>query len=126
MKHVNLKLNEEFGRCNMHLFLSLQQWKFVSAFRAFSHSALYERWTARTSKCSTIRYIEGETALRTSHYVFRLRSHFLSISPSQPLSEILKTFLEMFNKFNAEILTTLKTIKYCDSFHMKKCLLRTS
>ena len=126
MKYVSLKLDQEFRRCNMRLFLSLRQRKFVSTFRAFSHSALYKRWTARTSKCSAIRYIEGETALRTSHHMFRLRSHFLSSSPNQSLSEILKIFLELFNRFNEEILTTLKTIKYCDLFHMETCLLRTS
>jgi hypothetical protein len=126
MKNVNFKLNQEFRRCNMLLFSQLRQRKLVSAFRALSHSALYKRWTTRTSSCSAIRYVESETALGTFHYMFRLRTHFLSLSPNQPLSEILKTFLEMFNKFDAEILTTLKTIKYSDSFHMKKHLLRTS
>ena len=126
MKYVNLKLSQEFRRFNMRLLLSLGQRKFVSAFRALSHSALYKRWTTRTSKCSAIRYIKGETALRTFHCMFRLRTHSFSLSPKQPLSEILKTFLEMLNQFNAEILTTLKTIKYRDSVHMKKCLLRTN
>ena len=125
MKYVNLKLSREVRRCNTRLFLSLRQRKFVSTFRALSHSALYKRWTTRTSKCSAIRYVEGETALRTFHCMFRLRIHSLSLSPNQPLSEILKTFLEMLNRY-AEILTTLKTIKYCDSVHIKKCLLRTN
>jgi len=126
MKYVNLELSQEFRRCNRRLLLSLRQRKFVSAFRALSHSALYKRWTTRTSKCSAIRYVEGETALRTFHCMFLLRIHFLSLSLNQPLSEILKTFLEMLNQFNAEILTTLKTIKYRDSVYMKKCLLRTN
>ena len=126
MKHVDLKLSQEFRRCNMRLLLSLGQRKFVSALRALSHFALYKRWTTRTGKCSAIRYVEGETAPRTFHCMFRLRSHSFSLSPKQPLSEILKTFLEMLNQFNAEILTTLKTIKYRDSVHMKKCLLRTN
>ena len=121
MKYVNLKLSQEFRRSNMRLLLSLRQRKFVSTFRALSHSALYKRWTTRTSKCSAIRYVEGETALRTFHCMFRLRTHLLSLSPSQPLSEILKTFLEILSWY-AEILTTLKTIKYSDSVHMKKCL----
>ena len=125
MKYVNLKLSQEFRRCNTRLFLSLRQRKFVSAFWALSHSALYKRWTTRTSKCSAIRYVEGETALRTFHCMFRLRTHSFSLSPRQPLSEILKTFLEMLSRY-AEILTTLKTIKYCDSVYMKKCLLRTN
>jgi hypothetical protein len=119
---VNLKLSQEFRRSNTRLFLSLRQRKFVSTFRALSHSALYKRWTTRTCKCSAIRYVEGETALRTFHCMFRLRTHFLSLSLNQQLSEILKTFLEMLNQFNAEILTTLKTIKYSGSVHMKKCL----
>jgi hypothetical protein len=123
---VNLKLNQEFRRCNMLLVSLLRQRKLVSTFRTLSHSALHKRWTTRTSKCSTIRYVETETALGTFYYMFRLRTHFLSLSPDQPLSEILKTFLEMFNKFDAEILTTLKTIKYSVSFHMKKHLLRAS
>ena len=126
MEYVNLKLSQEFRRCNMRLFLSLRQRKFVSAFWALSHSALYKRWTPRTGKCSAIRYVEGETTLRTFHCMFRLRTHSFSLSPKQPLSEILKTFLEMVNQFNAEILTTLKTIKYRDSVYMKKCLLRTN
>jgi len=125
MKYVNLKLSQEFRRSNMRLLLSLRQRKFVSAFRALSHSALYKRWTTRTGKCSAIRYVEGETALRTFHCMFRLRTHFLSLSPKQQLSEILKTFLEILSRY-AEILTTLKTIKYRDSVHMKKCLLRTN
>jgi hypothetical protein len=110
MEYVNLKFNQEFRRCNMRLFFSLGQWKFVSAFRALGHSALYKRWTTRTSKCSAIRYVKSETALRTRHCVFRLRTHFLSLSPNQSSSKILKTFLETFNKFDAEILATLKTI----------------
>jgi hypothetical protein len=125
MEYVNLKLSQEFRRCNMRLLLSLRQRKFVSAFWALSHSALYKRWTTRTSKCSAIRYVEGETALRTFHCMFRLRIHFLSLSLNQPLSEILKTFLEILSRY-AEILTTLKTIKYRDSVYMKKCLLRTN
>ena len=125
MKYVNLKLSQEFRRCNTRLLLSLGQRKFVSAFRALSHSALYKRWTTRTSKCSAIRYVEGETALRTFHCMFRLRTHSFSLSPKQPLSEILKTFLEILSRY-AEILTTLKTIKYRDSVYMKKCLLRTN
>jgi hypothetical protein len=125
MKYVNLKLSQEFRRCNRRLFLSLRQRKFVSAFRALSHSALYKRWTTRTSKCSAIRYVEGETALRTFHCMFRLRTHSFSLSLNQPLSEILKTFLEILSRY-AEILTTLKTIKYRNSVYMKKCLLRTN
>jgi hypothetical protein len=126
MKYVNLKLSQEFRRCNRRLFLSLRQRKFVSTFRALSHSALYKRWTTRTGKCPAIRYVEGETALRTFHRMFRLRTHSFSLSPKQPLSEILKTFLKMLNQFNAEILTTLKTIKYRDSVHMKKRVPRTN
>ena len=114
MKYVNLKLSQEFRRCNRRLFLSLRQRKFVSTFRTLSHSALYKRWTTRTSKCSTIHYVEGETALRTFHCMFRLRTHFLSLSPNQPLSEILKTFLGILKQSNAEVSTTSKTIKYSD------------
>jgi hypothetical protein len=125
MEYVLLKLSQEFRRCNMRLLLSLGQRKFVSTFRALSHSALYKRWTTRTSKCSAIRYVEGETALRTFHCMFRLRTHSLSLSPNQQLSEILKTFLEMLSRY-AEILTTLKTIKYCNPVHIKKCLIRTN
>jgi len=125
MEYVNLELSQEFRRCNTRLFLSLRQRKFVSTFWALSHSALYKRWTTRTSKCSAIRYVEGETALRTFHCMFRLRTHSFSLSPKQPLSEILKTFLEILSWY-AEILTTLKTIKYRDSVYMKKCLLRTN
>ena len=84
----------------------------MSAFRTLGHFTLYRRWTTRTGKCSAIRYVEGETAFRTIHYVFQLRTHSLLFSLTQHLSEILKTFLRMLNQFNAEILTTSKTIKY--------------
>jgi len=119
MEYVNLRLSQEFRRCNMRLLLSLRQRKFMSAFRALSHFTVYRRWTTRTSKCSAIRYVEGETAFRTIHYVFQLRTHSLLSSLTQHLSEILKTFLRMLNQFNAEILTTSKTIKYRYSMHIK-------
>jgi len=115
MEYVNLKLSQEFRCYSRRLFLLLRQRKFVFAFRALSHSALYKRWTTRTSKCSTIRYVEGETAFGTFHCTFRLRTHFLSLSQNKPLREILKTFLEILKRFDAEISTTSKTIKYCDS-----------
>jgi len=83
----------------------------MSAFRALSHFTLYGRCAARTSKCSTIRYVKGETAFWATYYMFRLRLHFISLSLNQPLREILKTFLEMFRRFKAEILTNFKTIK---------------
>jgi hypothetical protein len=84
----------------------------MSAFRTLGHLTLYRRWTTRTSKCSAIRYVEGETAFRTIHHMFQLRTHSLLFSLNQQLSEVLKTFLRMLNRFNAEILTTSKTIKY--------------
>ena len=122
MECVNLKLSQESRRCNMRLLLSLRQRKFMSAFRALSHSALYKRWATRTSKCSSIRYVEGETAFRAMHHMFQLRTHSLLFSLTQHLSEILKTFLRMLIQFNAEILTTSKTIKYSYSMHMNNCL----
>jgi len=104
------------------LFLALRQWKFVSAFRAFSHSALHGRWTAGTGKCSTICYVEGEAAFRAFHYRFRLRAHSMSLSLNHSFSEILKTFLEMFKKFNAAIIKSIdlkdKTVKSM----IKKCM----
>jgi len=54
------------------------------------------------------------------HNIFRLRLHFMSLSLNQPLREILKTFLKMVKRFNAEILTTLKTIKYASLNTYKK------
>ena len=125
-KHVftflDMKLSQESRRCNMRLFLSLRQRKFMSAFRALGHFTLYRRWTTRTSKCSSIHYVEGETAFRAIHYVSQLRTHSLLFSLTQHLSEILKTFLRMLIQFNAEILTTSKTIKYSYSMHMNNCL----
>jgi len=47
--------------------------------------------------------------------MFRLRTHFLFLSPNKSLSEILKIFLEILERFDAETSTTSKTIKYRDS-----------
>jgi hypothetical protein len=122
MRYVNLKLSQEFSRYNMRLLLSLRQRKFMSAFRAFSHLTMYRRGTTRTSKCSAIGYVEGETAFWTFHYMFQFLAHSLLFPINQQLSKILKSFLIMLNRFNAEILTTLKTIKYRYSMHMNDCL----
>ena len=84
----------------------------MSAFRALSHFTLYGRCAARTSKCSTIGYVERETAFWTTYYMLRLCLHFISLSLYQPLREILKTFLEALRRFKAEISTNFKTIKY--------------
>ena len=126
MIYVNLKSSQEFRRCSMSSLVSLRQRKFMSAFRALCHSTLHRRWATRTSKCSAICYIEGETAFRTIHYMFLLRIHSMSLSLNQQSSEILKTFLEILSGFNAKILTSLKTIKYGDAIHMKNCLRRTN
>jgi len=110
MKYANLRLGQEFKRCNKPLLFVLRQWEFVSALRAFSHSALYRRWTARTSECSAIRYVESESAFRTIHDMFRLRAHFGSLSVSQPFSHILKTFLETLKQLDAKIIKTINLI----------------
>jgi hypothetical protein len=122
MRYVNLKLSQEFRRYNMRLLLSLRQRKFMSTFRTLGHFTLHRRWATRTSKCSAIRYVEGETTFRASHYMFQFQIHSLLFSLNQQLNEILKTFLMVSNRFNAEILTTLKTIKYRYSMHMNNCL----
>ena len=103
------------------LLLSLFQWKFMSTFRALSHSALHGRRTATTRKCSAIHYIKSETTFWTFHYMLRLRTHFKSLTLNQPSGKILKTFLNNSKHFYAKILTILKTIKYYNSFHMKNC-----
>jgi hypothetical protein len=108
----------------MPLLLSLRQRKLMSALGTLGHFTLYRGRTSRTGKSSAIRYVEGEATFRTIHYVFRLRTQSGSLSLGQQLGEILKTFLEMLNHSAAEILTTLKTIKYYDSKYMKTCLLR--
>lgn len=91
-------------------FSPLRQRKLMSTFRTLSHSALNRRWTARTSKCSAVRYVEGETAFWTFQYVLRLRTRCNSLSLNQAVNEILKIFLELVQLFNAEILTMIKTI----------------
>jgi len=103
----------------MHVIERLRQGKFMSTFRTLSHCTLHGRWTTRTGKCSTVCYVEGKTAFRTFHYVFGLRIHALSLSQIQPLSERLKTFLNMLPRLYIEVLTILKTIKYCNIVHMK-------
>jgi len=94
----------------MSLLTLLGQGKLVSALRAFSHSALNSRLTARTSKGSAISYIKSKATLRALHYMFRFRNH-QSFSLNHSLNEVLKTFLEMFKRFDAKFLTTLKTIR---------------
>jgi hypothetical protein len=103
----------------MRLLLLLRQSKFMFAFRALGHAALYRGFATRARKCSTIRYIEGKPTFRALHYMFWLRAHSLLLSLNALLSKILKTFLRIFVQFDAIILTTLKTIKYHDSKHMK-------
>jgi hypothetical protein len=125
MEYMNLRLSQEFRRCNMRLLLSLRQRKFMSAFRALSHLTVYRRWATRTSKCPAIHDVKGKTTFRTIHYMFQLRTHSLLFSLTQQSSEILKTFLIMPDQSDAEILTTSKTIKYRDSMHIKNCLRRT-
>jgi len=126
MKCVNLKLNPEFRWSNVHFLLSLRQSKFMSAFRALSHVTLYRRWTSRTGKCSTICYVKGETTFRTFHNMFSFHTHSSSLSLKQPLTKILKTFLEITRCSNAVILIIVQKIKYCDKLHMKNCLGRTN
>lgn len=117
-KYANLRLKKV--RCfNMHVIKRLRHRKFMPAFRTFSHCTLYGRWATRASKCSTICYVEGKTAFRTFHYVFGLRIHSLSLSLIQPFNERLKTFLEMFPCLYIEVLTILKTIKYCNIVHIR-------
>lgn len=77
----------------------------MSAFRTLCHVALHRGWTTRASKCSAIGYVESKTTFRTFHQMLRLGIHYSPLSISQPLSEILKTFL--------------KNIKYYNLAHMK-------
>jgi hypothetical protein len=98
----------------------------MSTFRALSHLTMYRSWATRTSKCSAVRYVEGETAFRAFHYVFQLEIRSLLFSINQQVSKVLKTFLKMLNQLNAEILTTSTTIKYRDSKHIKNWLRRTN
>jgi hypothetical protein len=55
---------------------------------------LHRGWASGTSKGSAIRYVEGKTALWATYYMLLVRTHVTSLSLNQPLSEILKTFLE--------------------------------
>jgi hypothetical protein len=120
----DVKLNPKFRRVNMRLLLLLRHGKFMSAFRALSHFTLHRRWATRAGKCSAIGYVEGEAAFWTMHDMFQLRTPSLLFSLTQQTSEILKTFLMILNRFKAEILTSLKTIKYPYSMHIKNCVCR--
>jgi hypothetical protein len=87
--------------------------KFVSTFRAFGHCTIDCGRAAGTRESSAICDVESEAAFRALHHMFRLRTHSISPSLNQRLREILKTFLKgLINPVYAEILTTLKTIKY--------------
>jgi hypothetical protein len=87
----------------------------MSTFGAFSHFALHGGWAARTGECSTICYVKGESALRTFHYMFRLRAHLMSLSLKYSISQILKTFLEVLEKSDDAIVKSIdlndKTVK---------------
>jgi hypothetical protein len=120
-----LLLNQRLTRRNTSLLDSLRQRKFMSAFRAPGHFTVYRRRTTRTSKRPTIHYIEGKPTFRTIHNMLQLRSHSLLSSSAQQLNQILKTFLKILYQFNAEFLTTSKTIKYRESTHSKNRLTRT-
>ena len=91
-------------------FSTLRQWKLMSTFRALSHSALNRRWTARTSKGSTICYVKSKAAFWTANNSFRLRTHFKSLSLNQTSHKVLKSFLKPLRAIRAEILTTIKII----------------
>jgi len=69
-------------------------------------------WTTRACKGSTISDVESEAAFSALHHMLGLRTHLIPLSSNQPLNEVLKTFLKSINTSYAEILTTLKTIKY--------------
>jgi hypothetical protein len=73
---------------------------------------MHSGWATRTRKSSAVCNVKGEATFWALHQTFLLRIHSLLSSLSQSLNKILKTFLKGFNKFYAEILTTLKTIKY--------------
>ena len=92
------------------IFPTLQQRKFMSTFRAFSHSALNRRWAARTSKCSAICYVKGETTFWTIQYMLRRRTSHSLLLLNQAFNEILKIFLRLLRLSRTEILTITKTV----------------
>lgn len=92
------------------IFPTLQQRKFMSTFRAFSHSALNGRRAARTSKCSAICYVKGEPTFWTIQYTLRRRTFHSLLLLNQAFNEILKIFLKLLRLLRTEILTITKTV----------------
>ena len=81
----------EFTACNVNFSL-LRQGELMSTLRALGKSALNRRWTAGTSESSTVCYVKGEVAFWAANNVFRLRTHFKSLSLNQTSGKILKTY----------------------------------
>ena len=87
-------------------FLTLCQWKLVSAPGTSSHFTSHRRGAAGTGKSSTIGYVERETAFLASYRVLRVRTHSIPAPLSQLSNKILKTFLETFKTNGMEKLTS--------------------
>ena len=75
-------------------FSMLRHGKLVATFRTLDKFALHEGWTAGTGKSSAVRYIKGKAAFWAFQYILRLRIHPIPLSLNQPLSDVLKAFLE--------------------------------
>jgi hypothetical protein len=84
--------------------LILRNWEFLSTLGAFSHSALYRRCTARTSKGPTICYVKGEAAFGAMQQMLRFFAHSDPHPPSQTRDKVLKAFLRVLKRFDADLL----------------------
>ena len=112
------KVDYEFTACNV-TFSLLRQGELMSTLRALGRSALNRRWTAGTSESSTVCYVKGKAAFWAANNVFRLRTHFKSLSLNQTSNKVLKTFLRLLQTVHAEISITVKIIN--SVYRLLKC-----
>lgn len=104
---VSLKVLYNNGKDNDSFIgglLILRNWEFLSTHRAFGHSALYRGFTARTGKGPTICYVKAEAAFRAMQQMLRFSAHSSPCSPSQTHGKVLKAFLKMLKRSDANLL----------------------
>lgn len=86
----------------MPVALGFGQGEFVPALGAFCALAVHRRFAARASKGSTIGYVKRKTAFGTADYSLWISAH-CDPFPCEPINKILKAFLDMFKRVDAEL-----------------------
>jgi hypothetical protein len=84
----------------------------MPALWAFCGFALHGGGTAGASEGPSVGYVEGKTAFGAANYPLVLRTRLKPLRRTQRIKGILKIFLEMFKRIEAETLT-LQRIRHC-------------